>query len=110
MRPECGFYTDDLDTFFVDRLGAIWHIDKRGEPLDGGAPRRIGALPGGQARLHPSIVEERLWQLVACCPQIAWKLDSAEWGRFGVGAATRELSTEAASSFWDLIGDDDALF
>ena len=111
MRPSSGFYGNGTSTFFVDRLSVMWHVDTYGCGVcKGGAlPRGVEALPSDVVPIHNSIIEERLWQLVSQDPRIVWEIDAGEWGRFAPGA-TRELSTEAASGFWDLISDDDRLF
>jgi hypothetical protein len=97
MRSSVGFYSTPAETFYIDHQGWIWRL---GAEID-----RVRALPEDAARLHNSIVEERLWQLVGSDPRIAFERKArgrVRWDGFMIGA----LSPEAEARFWDLVRDD----
>lgn len=110
MRPAWGFYATQGDTFFVDCVGAIWHVGtffpSSGEPL----PQRVEALPKEAKTLHNSVVEEAIWERVSNHPHVIWSGEPprSRRGRSG-GREGLELSHEVAKGFWDWLGDDEAL-
>jgi hypothetical protein len=100
---SAGFYGNQTETFFLDGCGGLWLVGVFGQEETATDP--IEHLPHDARPIHNSIVEESLWQRVVCDVRIAWSQRAVCLGKHGRDNA-RELCAEAASRFWDLVGED----